>query len=213
MPFAWMPKISLRELLVLVAFVAIAFAALLNASSVWITVLVSLTVLIGGAMLVIACIERGARQAFAIGFVALMGVYLLGVQFTRIPRDANIFPQSGAAERFVYDGTLPTTMILGELWLRIRAPYYLTITTNIPFERYEGPITDVGASGFGVQIKPPKNQPPGTTGFNLAVLPKLNTFLYIGHLLFAFLFGYLGGKFAVWVYHRRAAREAAQDTT
>ncbi len=207
-------RLSIRELLAIVAFIALAFAALLNANSVWVTVLVSLSMLVGAGMLVIACVERGVRQAFALGFVALMSVYLLGVLYTASPRNANQLMPGPVIGKFTYDNTLPTTYVLAELWLRVQAPYYATVESSgvgVPFERYDGPIADVGSQGFAgfANIKPPKRTPPGGAGYALGIYPLLSTFLTTGHFLFAFFFAYLGGKFAVRVYHRRVARDGA----
>ncbi len=185
---------------------------MLSANAEWVTLLASLAILLSGAMLIVACVERGTRQAFAVGFIAMMALYLLGVRYTAGPQSPNSFSQVYEAERLKYAAALPTTVILGELWLRIRAPYYVTIEANDPFERYQGPISDIKAQGFGTPFKPPKTPPPGTTGFDVSVLPELRWFLAIGHLLFAFLLGYLGGKFAVAVYRRREARQHSTST-
>jgi hypothetical protein len=215
----WLPKVSLREFLTIIAFVAVACGALMNASAVWVSVLASLTVVVGGAMLVVACVERGPRQAFAIGFVAFLGTYLLGVQFTGQPQNANPFG-GGVIQGFTYYKTLPTTNLLAELWLRVRAPYYAIVGSfgpGEPFERYDGPLSDVDNqfAGTGRQnTKPPKQSPPpGSAGYALAIYPVLDSFLAVGHLLFAFLFGYLGGKFAVWAHARRVKREQAPQTS
>lgn len=208
---AWLPKISIRELLLIVAFVALAITSLRNASGMWLSILASLIVVVGGVMIVMACIERGARQAFAIGFATIMGVYLAAVHFTPAPRSAQAFVGTLHPTALNYNGALPTAALLGELWLRVRAPYYVTVGSNTPFERYAGPLKDVEAQSFGGgQLKPPKQAPPNGTGYWLQVHPKLSNFLAVGHLLFALALAYVGGKFAVWIYHRRLARETAE---
>lgn len=69
-------RFSLRELVLLVAFVAISCAALKYAGEIWLALISAgafLTFMTAAVMLII---ERGQRQAMASGFVLWMGVYL-----------------------------------------------------------------------------------------------------------------------------------------
>jgi hypothetical protein len=70
-----MPKISLQQLLVLVSLVALAIVSLRFASPWWQAAILCLTLAVFFGMVIVAIVGRGARQAFAIGMVVVMGGY------------------------------------------------------------------------------------------------------------------------------------------
>lgn len=70
-------RISLRELMLVVAVAAVGMAGLKFASTEMRTVVQAMTGLILLAMLVKATVDRGARQAFAVGFAVCALIYLL----------------------------------------------------------------------------------------------------------------------------------------
>src|SRR5688572_13834528 len=83
-------RVSLRELLLLIAMVALAIASMKYASPPWRTCVYTITMAIFMWAAVIAVIDRGPRQAFAIGIVLLMVIY--GVLLINAPRrgDGNL---------------------------------------------------------------------------------------------------------------------------
>lgn len=68
-------RLSLKELMVVVTFAAVGCAALKYASSSMLLVMQALTGLVLVGMLVTAVVDRGGRQAFAIGFTAVAMFY------------------------------------------------------------------------------------------------------------------------------------------
>lgn len=205
-----LPSVSLRELLGVIAFLAVACAAMVHPTELWVTVLATFVMIVGAIAIILAAILRGRTQAFAIGFAAVLACYLLGVQNTRPPYIVSTL----GTTRFVdSQGRLPTSILLANLWWRMRTPYYFD-GENRPIEPYDGTLEEVesrraGRFTAGSAIKPPSSfgQPGGPTVYNVSLFPILQTVLNVGHLLFALAFGYLGGKFAVWVYLRRVSRE------
>jgi hypothetical protein len=66
-------RFSLRWLLAVVAFIAAACTALVNASAIWLTALTTFTSSLLLLALLAVIVSRGARQAFAIGFLTCGG--------------------------------------------------------------------------------------------------------------------------------------------
>jgi len=68
-------RISLRELLVTVSLVALAIPSLQHASSTWLAIVAGVTMVAFFVALIGAVVDRGPRQAFAIGFALTMLAY------------------------------------------------------------------------------------------------------------------------------------------
>lgn len=68
-------RVSLRELLLIVAFLAVGCAALKYASPTWITVVSACGLLCFMVAVVVALAERGRRQVLALGFASRMTIY------------------------------------------------------------------------------------------------------------------------------------------
>ncbi len=80
-------RFSLRWLLVGIALCAVGVAALVNASTMWLRVTASLTLLAFAVVLLVAICSTGARRAFMLGFLAWGIIYLVVVGL--ILRDEN----------------------------------------------------------------------------------------------------------------------------
>lgn len=194
-------RISLRELLVLVALLAAAFVLLKFASPPIARIIVGISILTWGAMVIIAFIERGPRQAFAIGFTVIAAVFLLpiGTQSKGDPHivlgteDLLVYLHRQMATRWVYDTNT------GE---RLRPAPLLETEGGIgppPRSRFMASDDHFTAPAI------PFGAPPSSTHFNF--YPFVSNFIAVGNSLLTLLFAYLGGKLAVWIYHRRVARE------
>ncbi|HEX2475888.1 MAG TPA: hypothetical protein VHK01_14145, partial [Lacipirellulaceae bacterium] len=70
-----MLRISLRQLLFLVATVAVAIVSLCYANAGWEAAVYCLTLVVFFAMVIVAFIDRGSRQAFAVGMAIVMAGY------------------------------------------------------------------------------------------------------------------------------------------
>jgi hypothetical protein len=68
-------RLSLREMLVLVALVALAIVSLRCASALWQGMILCLTLVTFFGMAIVALVGRRQRQAFAIGMAVVMGGY------------------------------------------------------------------------------------------------------------------------------------------
>jgi hypothetical protein len=184
-------RLSLRELLLLVALVAMALASIRYASSTWRTAVYTITmaVFIWGA--IVAIIDRGPRQAFAIGLVLTMMIYAVLVR--------NGVREARTENRELHPdlGRLPTTWVSRYI--------YRPVTTVRWFDRTPG------SRRAELVNYDPNNPPPGVLrairDTDIDPLPDL--FMQIVHCWWALLLGYLGGRFAGLVYIRRVSETPA----
>jgi hypothetical protein len=194
-------SLSLRELLALVAVIGLACVSLKFAGEWSWMALSGAVMLLTTALLIVAVIDRGARQAFAIGFMLTAGVYAV-MYFT------SAIANGAGRELDPYDGSLPTTKILRPLFENVSTVQYTVQTSggNRAFathaeaetflKSYGGPAFYTGG-GLG-----------GGGGFNPGIsfleTPARADFFSIAHLWWMLLFGYLGGRFGLFIFHRRA---------
>jgi hypothetical protein len=109
-----MPRISLRQLLILVAAIALAIVSLRYATPWWQAVVGLLLMVLFFAAVIAAIFERGPRQAFAIGFVVVVFGYAI-----MLANGRKSFSPNGNTltyEELHGAGYLPTTVVLGELY-------------------------------------------------------------------------------------------------
>jgi hypothetical protein len=110
-------RLSLRELFLVVAFLAAAIVSLCYASTVWQIVLGLLVLVVFIGALVGAIVDRGRRQVFAIGMVAAMAVYQAALMHADMGRNTNTEFISGRASV-----GLPTTRLLRSLYTVVVHP-------------------------------------------------------------------------------------------
>jgi hypothetical protein len=204
---AWIPRVSLREFLALVAFVALACGALLNASATVATAMLGVTVLIVIGLAIIAAVDRGPRQAAALGGLVAMLVY--GVAWNYEPKlklKSDWNHVHGMDQVVDYAGHLPTSKLLHVLWTLTSATYMVDPESGRVVEKMSDSYPQ-----FTSQVAS-SHVPSGWAGGPLRYegRPRPDAFMPVGHCLSALLIGYLGGKFAVWVYRRRVARGGSQ---
>ena len=171
-------RMSLRQLLFLIALVALAIVSLCYASAWWEAVILGIALLIFFANAIVALVDRGPRQAFAIGMVVVMAGYTCvkwvdpGVKFRHLG--------------------LPTNAVLIQLQAAVARIAYFDSQSGRQLVGFVLP----GNSG---------GPPPNAPAFYQDTLPLLEHILTVGHTWFALLFGFMGGLFAKFVYRRRHA--------
>ena len=171
-------RLSLRELLLALAFVALACAALKYAGEVWWTVLSAGVLIVFLAATVLAVVARGQEQALAIGFVLCVAIY--GLLIWSAPIDPG---DQQSRELDPYSGSLPTTKVM--------RPLFDALVTR----------TQTPMSGFGGGVMMTRET------------PERSQFMAISHLLWALALGYLGSRFAGWIYARRVRSEERPPPT
>lgn len=166
--------------MVFVAITAVAIVSLKYASETWEAIVFGLVLILFSIFLVVALVDRGRRQAFAIGMAVIMAAYTL--------MDAY-----GPQPKFRHSG-IPTNPLLMRLHRTVAVPAY--------FDQQTGQqILDIAAPADASAATPPNAY--------IDSVPRLEHFMRIGHMWFAILFGYIGGLFARFVYIRRLHLDAA----
>jgi hypothetical protein len=192
-PSAW--RLSLRQLLLFVAILAVASCAMQFANEWWKLGLFCFTTIFFLAAAVEAILSRGVRQSFAIGFVVCGGIYLVLVALL------------GRGELYQFEpGQLPTTQLLRELHSLISGTVYVSGETG---ERIaESQLTEEQAKltrkvqSFGSTST--YEQPIWTQAYRL----DPGTFLFVGQCLWTLVIACLGGLYGRYAYLRRAATDS-----
>ena len=177
-----MPRLSLREMFMLVALVAVAIVSLSYANEIWHIVVALLALLVFIGAMISAVIDRGSRQAFAIGMLLAMMTY--GVVFS-----VGLFRYNLVSGPLRGGGSLPTTRLLVHMYAGLQET------------RWFDPTTGEEVRGFDpaqqTMARPLRNEQ----------VPSERTFMAVGHAWWALFIGYLGGRFARFVYARRSTQE------
>jgi hypothetical protein len=175
-------RFSLREMLVIVALASVSVASMKYVTPAWRTAVFSITITAFMLGAVCAFVDRGRRQAFAIGFALVMAIYAAMVLFGTSDRGG------GSREFDLRTGRLPTT----ELIARIAGE---PTATSIYYDENNQLIPNFD----------PQNPPAGVqvAYSRVEIFPHPIRLLEIAHCWFALLFGYVGGHFARFIYLRR----------
>jgi hypothetical protein len=171
---------ALRQLFVLVAFIAVCCAAL-KFAGIWASILFAVALLWVVGMTIVAFVDRGARQAYAIGFTLAALIYAATVLATHAA--------SGGVELDPYSGSLPTTKLLRPVYTLIVQQTWIDMATGKEVPNYD---PSKGASGGGMG-----------GGVGLSEFPLRRAFMTVGHIIWTTLFGCVGGLFGRLTYARR----------
>lgn len=173
-------RLSLREVLVIVALLALAIVSLQFASATWETVVATIVIGALAVAVIVSLVDRQARQAFAIGFAVSIIVYGVALFV------ASLGSQGANLEFNPDTGRFPTTRLLRPVFAAIAQSRWIDFRTGQEVLDYD-----------------PQNPGPDTQFVSLDERPERAAFMRIGHAWWALLLGYLGGWFARFVYLRR----------
>ena len=187
-----MIRISLRQLMLIVLLVAVAILSLKFASAGWQAVIGGLAMITLFAALVVAAVDRGPRQAFAIGYLLVMVSY--GVIVLNGARSSGAWG-SKSLEMDQWEGRLPTTLLLRYIHMAVDKSEWFDDSTGKVVPNYSPPA----GGGFG--------------SVRYREVPPREVFMPIGHYWWAILLGACGGIFARWVYLRRTREQLAAPRT
>jgi len=192
-------RLSLREMLVLVAMVALAIGSLKYANDTWLALVAGVTMITFFVVLIMAVVDRGLQQAFAIGFALTMIAYGLILMTGQTTSGSSGNVRSRNIEFDQYGGRLPTTRLLGYVHAAVQTSGYFDNVTGKALPNYD-PAKNPTRGGGG-----------GGGGFGPVVsyreIPPREKFMPIGHCWWAMILGYAGGHFARFVYGRRLPEE------
>jgi len=192
-------RMSLRELLIGVALLAIAIVSLKYASDTGLVIVAAITMLVFFVALIVAVVDRGTRQAFAIGFALIMAAYgLVLMTGQRISGfSGNITSKNIEFDQ--WEGRLPTTRLLRYVHASIDKSQYVDAKTGKEIAHFSPPWAVT-----------PQTRAGGTFGgktFSFIEIPSRDVFMPIGHCWWALILGYAGSHFAKYVYWRRLRDE------
>lgn len=188
-------QLSLRSLLVVVALVALTIVSLRFASEAWWTLVMTIAAFALCAAMILAIVDRGERQAFAIGFVVAMVGY--GLVLQAIPKEST-FGSQGRQEFNPDIGRMPTTLLLRPIYHLIADIKLIDLSTGKPVAVTAAQVGG-GMAGGGM----------GSANYSMSESPPREVFMKIGHAWWAILLGVCGGLFARWVYRRRTREPLA----
>jgi hypothetical protein len=188
-------QFSLWQLFLLVGVIALAIASFKFASPTWNSIVAAICI---GTFLVasiIAAVDRGPRQASAIGIVLIMfgyGWLISNGNHVSNTLFGSSFNTDYNPELDQFAGSLPTTVLLRYAHLAMHE------------YRYVDPGTRQEVAGYD-------QSDPQFAGLSVVreESPMRRIFMPIGHAWFALLFAYLGGHFARFIYARRTKEQAA----
>jgi hypothetical protein len=186
---------TLRGLFVLVAILAVCCAAL-KFAGVWASVFFGIALLIVVGIAIVAFVDRGSRQAYAIGFTLAAFSYAATVLVTHTG--------FGGGELSPYSCSLPTTKVLAPAFRLIVHQTWIDSGTGKEVPNYVPPKSGGSIlTGGGGSLA-------GVGGFmNLHEFPDQRTFMAVGHVLWALVVGCIGGYFGRLTYARRQMNGAS----
>jgi hypothetical protein len=170
---------TLRQLFVLVTVFAVFCAALMFAG-VWAAVFFGIGLVAIVCMAIIAFVDRGSRQAYAIGFTLAAIIYTATVLVAQAGFGGELDP---------YSGYLPTTKLLTPLFTLINQGTWIDLSTGKEIPNYVQPKVSAGG-GMG-----------GAVGLRDSL--DRRSFMMVGHVFWGLLFGFIGGYFGRLTYARR----------
>lgn len=187
---------SLRELFIIVTCCGMALASLGDASELWLNAVVALVVVAAFAAFIAAAVDRSRRQAFAIGFaIPVIAYYFIIAMAPRATQgDVN-------REFDLWQGRLPTTRLLRQAHSAFDKSRWIDYQT-----KQEVSIDMSRINKVDIRTGLVAGTPGGGNAVYLEQPPR-EFFMPIGHCWWAVLLGYVGGRFARFVYVRRTKDE------
>ena len=194
-------RLSLREMIALMALVALAIASLTFANEAFLALVAGVTMLALVAALIIAVVDRGPRQAFAIGVALTMIAYGLILTTGQSTSGSGGSVRSKNIEFDQFAGRLPTTRLLRYLHTAVQRSEWIDPFTRKVIPNYDPNNPTIlpsvlAGSGAG-------GRATAGGGASLREIPPRSIFMPIGHCWWALLLGYAGGLFGQFVYARR----------
>jgi hypothetical protein len=189
-------RISLRRLLAFVTVAAVGCVALKYANEWWVAGVAAFTLVAFMAAVVVALVDRGPRQAFAIGFAACAAIYGGMVASSRwfYAGGAGAVVPNVNREMDPDGGTLPTSQALGALYRAVVVEGYIDHATGQRSTSRPGPPGQPLSPSIGIRQEP---------------APTM--FMPVGHCLWLLMLAYAGGLFAKFVNARRMRDEQRSD--
>ena len=207
-------QFSVRQLLIVVAFLAVGLTALRNANSYWMTGLWGGVLLLLGVTILLVIFRRGPVQAFWIGCAVFGCLYAGVVLIAYWPRATppGYFPlaahqlATNQLSVWAYGKMIPAAA----REMQIPNP---AVTQGSGGRGFSGGMSGMGGPGMPMSGSMPGGLGPGMGGmamsgfggFGVSLMPNpdyvdINAFVQIAHSLWVVALAALGGKLAQWIY-------------
>jgi hypothetical protein len=181
------PQLTLRELMFGVLFIGLGCAGLF-AGGVMASLFLGGALIVTTAFAIIALVGRDEPRAAAVGFFVVVIAYAASILAVSSP------------ELDPYEGKLPTTKLIQPAFRLVVRSEWINVVTGEPIPDFDpsnpGPYGAIGPAGPPVGLKE---------------TPDRTTFMSVAHTFLAIIFGYIGMKFAGYVYRRQNALVKATD--
>jgi hypothetical protein len=200
-----MPRLSLREMLGLVAVVALAIVSLRQASSTLLVVVEFAAIIVLATAALAVIFDRGPRRAFAGGFLLIAIAYGVLVLSGHKGQNGNTLYNAELGNWIGWeDGGphLPTSKVLQYAYQLVDHSKYFDPMTEkqIPNVSAKDVVTD----GTGQTIN--------GQSFYVEESPSTVTFFTIGQYWWGLLFAYVGGRISRFIFERRTREQAGAKT-
>jgi predicted PurR-regulated permease PerM len=187
-------RISLRGMLVLVAAIAMAIASLKYANATWRTIMIGVIMAVVFSALVVAVVDRGFSQAFAIGFTLVA----IGYGFVVLNSSVKVISNQLNPELSFGFSRLPTTKLLRHLYTGLESGYWRDSQTGQRLPNFDPRKQSQWVKVVGGQAVPIDE---------FVEVPSQEYFIAIGQMWWSMLLGCIGGFFAAFIYRRRMRNE------
>lgn len=197
-------SISLRGMLVWIAWAAIVLLSLMYASELWVALVAGLAMLMFFGALANSIAARGTRRAGAIVFCLTMAAYAwIVLNMPDNYGDTSFAVELNPIVGELMPGRLPTTRLLGYVYQVMDRGQ--RVSTN-PSERFLLPPPSV--ESVPLETTPPPSAPTITYSEN----PPRAQFMIVGHLWWSLLLGCLTARYAQWIYVRGSREQESTES-
>ena len=177
------PQLTLRELMLGVLLIGLGCAGLL-AGGMMATIFLGAMLIVTIGFAIVAFVGRDEPRAAAIGFLVPVIGYAASI----------VAVGSSAMDPY---GNLPTTQLIQPAFHAIVRVEWINVMTGEPLPDYDPKTAKVESGSFG-------GMPTfGGAPVGAKETPDRTTFMSVAHTFLAMLFGYVGMKFAAYVYRRQ----------
>ena len=201
---SYLPRFSIRQLLVWTAFIGFACVSLRSPSESWIATAFAVVLVILGATPMLVILRQGPERAYWMGFAVVGWLYLalLLYSFALEPSSVNSNPLSAGNLATARLSRFGHELIYGRQEMPVS--FSLTVgtsTTNGVMNAQQVTFTGIGSNPATLRA---------TSIRLLGVAPSrpigssVEDFIHVAHALWTLLLATCGGWFATWLYAARA---------
>ena len=189
-----LPRMSIRTMLGLVAFIALACVGLARENAVWSSLMFTAALATTSFAILAAIFRRGEQQAFWIGFALFGWLYLWMAHWPSEFQGVGLNQPASWNMQTDESGPLATTRLLVYSY-----NHWLPKARTLPVEVTSAPSVDPNAPFGAVGAFPGAS----LTGTIVLDYPALHEYARVGHSLFTVIAAFVGAFVATYLYRTR----------